>query len=159
MPKIAKFPYLNDNIYVFDGKPRSYRYLHILIQRKYGKAQRCEAKICTGLSIRFQWANVSGTYSTSDRSDWLQLCRSCHVIRDVWNSGRKERQTRDPGSYIGPKKSVTQLDKNGNSIKVWPSITEVSETLSINGGNISSAISGRYKTAGGYKWRFTNKMS
>jgi len=53
-------------------------------------------------------------------------------------------------------KPVFQYDLEGNFIKEWPSITEITKSLGIDGGNISSVCNGKYKTAGNFKWIFKN---
>ena len=49
-------------------------------------------------------------------------------------------------------KSIIQLDLDGNSIKEWKSAKEVEEKINISRKNISQCITGKNKTAGGYKW-------
>jgi len=51
-------------------------------------------------------------------------------------------------------KSVIQYDLQGNFIKEWISITEAQSKLKIF--NISHCCSGRYKTVGGYFWKYNN---
>ena len=55
---------------------------------------------------------------------------------------------------IKTKKPVIQLDINNNFIKEWDSQTDAGLALGIKPNDISSAIYGRQKTAGGYKWLF-----
>lgn len=49
-------------------------------------------------------------------------------------------------------KSIIQLDLDGNFIKEWKSAKEVEEKINISRKNISQCITGKNKTAGGYKW-------
>lgn len=49
-------------------------------------------------------------------------------------------------------KSIIQLDLDGNFIKEWKSAREVEEKINISRKNISQCITGKNKTAGGYKW-------
>ena len=51
-------------------------------------------------------------------------------------------------------KRVLQFDKNGNFIQAWKSTKEIERKLKIRNGNISNCCHGRYKTAGGYVWRY-----
>ena len=48
---------------------------------------------------------------------------------------------------------VAQLSLDGKLIRVFQSQNEVKRELNVNQGNISNAISGRCKTAYGYKWK------
>lgn len=52
------------------------------------------------------------------------------------------------------KKPIIQLDKNSNFIKEWSSITDASNHLKIQISGISFVLSGKYKTSGGFKFKF-----
>lgn len=54
-------------------------------------------------------------------------------------------------------KPVAQLSKDGETIKIWDSMTEASNTLGIALSEISACTRNYHKTAGGYKWRYTNE--
>ena len=54
---------------------------------------------------------------------------------------------------------VIQLDKEGNFIREWESITNVSKTLKISDGNIVLCCKGINKSAGSFKWRYKNASS
>ena len=51
-------------------------------------------------------------------------------------------------------KKVKQLDKNGDFIKEWGSITKASKALSINASGIGRCAKGKQETAGRFKWEF-----
>ena len=51
-------------------------------------------------------------------------------------------------------KPVVQYDLQGNFIAEYPSVCETGRKLGIKQGNISSALKGRIKTAGGYIFRY-----
>lgn len=51
-------------------------------------------------------------------------------------------------------KSVFQYDLNGNLIKEFPSTIEVERQLGFSQGNISLCCTGKYKTCGGFIWKF-----
>lgn len=60
---------------------------------------------------------------------------------------------------IKQRKAVLQCDDQGNVIKVWSSMKEASEALSLSQGAISNSIRGKTKTgqpwkAGGFIWKF-----
>lgn len=58
-------------------------------------------------------------------------------------------------SYVNPKaKAILQCDLNGNTIKQFHSITEVSEILNASSGTICMALKGRRKTAYGFIWKY-----
>lgn len=52
------------------------------------------------------------------------------------------------------KKSVVQLDLNGNVIKCYDSLMNASRVTGINVGGISACCNGHAKTAGGFIWQF-----
>jgi len=65
------------------GDVASYSAKHHWVQHKFGKANSCE--LCKNKNAkRYEWANVSRTYKR-ERSDWVQLCKSCHCIVDIHN--------------------------------------------------------------------------
>ena len=68
---------------------------------------------------------------------------------------KKKRKTR-----IRIKHSeIQQLSLDGKYIKSWKSISEASKALNMNHASISKCISGKYKTAEGYKWVGINEGS
>lgn len=69
-------------------------------------------------------------------------------------------QINHAGKYLGSSRGlmkIVQIDKcTGLIVNQFNSIKEASNTTGINYGNISSAVSGRLKTAGGYIWQKQN---
>ncbi len=62
------------------GEKVSYRALHNWIVNNFGKANHCEH--CGKLDAKvYDWANISGEYKR-DISDYIQLCRKCHIKFD-----------------------------------------------------------------------------
>lgn len=57
---------------------------------------------------------------------------------------------------IAKKISVYQLSMNNEIIRKWDGIVDASRELNIGDGHISGCCKGKYKTAGGYKWRYVN---
>lgn len=51
-------------------------------------------------------------------------------------------------------KSVKQLDKDNNLIKIWRTITEAQNNLNICASNIVNVCQGKRKTCGGFKWEY-----
>ena len=66
----------------------AYRGLHKWVERRLGKAKRCELcglqDLPTGKKRFFHWANKSRKYK-KDLSDWVQLCMKCHKAYDKNN--------------------------------------------------------------------------
>jgi len=78
---------------------------------------------------------------------------------ETWNKeGYRERmcvQRKGEGNanYRG---IILQLNKEGELIKEWQSLKEINENLGFNMGNISSVMTGKLKTAYGFKWKRKN---
>ena len=65
---------------------------------------------------------------------------------------KKQRDTIRLWCKENKNEPIIQLSLQGEFIKEWKSATEVQEQLGINRKNISQCITGKNKTAGGYKW-------
>lgn len=76
----------------------------------------------------------------------LEWCTQSENIQYAYNNGTKK-----PPHM----KKVSQYDLNGNLIKVWISQTEAARQLGIHQANIYKVCSGKRKTAGGFKWQYT----
>lgn len=63
------------------GENAGYVAKHMWIKKHYGKANKCE-KCGTKNTSRYEWANISGEYKR-ERSDYMQLCPSCHRKFDL----------------------------------------------------------------------------
>ncbi len=62
------------------GDKVQYDALHDWVRKHLGKPSKCD--FCgTTEAKRFEWANKTGEYKR-ELSDWLRLCKSCHVIYD-----------------------------------------------------------------------------
>lgn len=60
-------------------------------------------------------------------------------------------------NFVFPKshtKMVIQIDKNGNEIKVFSSLTEAANETKSQLSHISSCCNGKRKTTNGYSWKF-----
>ena len=64
------------------GDKISYSHVHDWIRDHWKKPKKCEK---CGNEKKLDWSNISGKYKRSDRSDWLALCRSCHMKMDMTN--------------------------------------------------------------------------
>jgi hypothetical protein len=76
--------------FAWKGNKVSYRCLHLWIQRKLGKAQKCV--VCGKLKTTPKsvgWANIDHKYKRN-LTDWISLCVSCHAIYDG-NRGCKRK--------------------------------------------------------------------
>jgi len=57
--------------------------IHQWLRRKFGRAEVCENPVCEGVSANFDWALKTGKNYELIRSNFIQLCRSCHRKYDI----------------------------------------------------------------------------
>ncbi len=55
---------------------------------------------------------------------------------------------------VGTKIAIIQYSSDGDEIKKWKSAAEASRELNIYCSNITNTCRGKYKTSGGYKWKY-----
>jgi|TARA_Y100000310_G_C20622694_1_gene784212 hypothetical protein len=78
------FDYMRgENHYNWKGDKASYRTKHNWVYKNLGRPVQCEncGKESLG-EYQVEWANISGRYLRT-KSDWMQLCVSCHRRRDM----------------------------------------------------------------------------
>ena len=80
--------------------------------------------------------------SESNKANWTD------DKRKVFGEARKGRK--NPNS-----KTVYQYDKNNNFIQQWGSTMDVERELHIDHSSVTACARGRYKTAGGFIWKYT----
>lgn len=74
------------------GNDATYKQIHSYINKKWGKANKCEIINCRETSNFFEWANLSGKYKR-DRKDWVMACHSCNQRMDyIRRNGDKCRK-------------------------------------------------------------------
>jgi hypothetical protein len=80
-----------------------YNNVHKWNLRNWQKTSICE--FCL-VNIKTEWANKTGEYLKGVRSDWLELCKQCHVKYDVErrHSDGWTARKRDCLTYIGQTK-------------------------------------------------------
>lgn len=78
--------------------PVKYRaIIHRRIVDMYGKADHCENIKCTGKSTYYEWSNKKHDYKSFARTEWQQLCISCHQLYDnVFNRNRPINFNKQP---------------------------------------------------------------
>ena len=62
--------------------------------------------------------------------------------------------TRNERSKTKRSKPVQQLDADGNVVAEYPSTIEAERVTGTNRYQIRMCCNGKYKTAGGYRWKF-----
>ena len=86
--------------------------------------------------------------------------QDCCVHRLKTHRGFIWRYFEDNSPIIHSKviKKIIQYDLSGDFIKEWPSIISASKELNIGSNNISMCCSGKYKTCGGYIWKYKKSI-
>lgn len=67
----------------------SYAGLHMYIQKKLGKPDRCDICGSTDEKEKYEWANKDHKYKKS-LSDWFRACKKCHQQYDMINNAPKK---------------------------------------------------------------------
>lgn len=110
-------------------------------------------KISEALKGRQAWnKGKSMSYETRKKmSETRKGVRLSDEIRAKMSESKK-------GTKSVNAKKIVQYDKNGNFINVWSSIKQASGTLGINRYSIGDCCRGYQKTAGGFIWRYFDKI-
>ena len=67
----------------YKGNKVGYWGLHRWLDKELGRPRKCE-HCGTIKAKRYEWANKSGKYLEIE-SDWLRLCKKCHIKLDGIN--------------------------------------------------------------------------
>lgn len=84
--------------------------------------------------------HIDGNKRNNDESNLMIVTRSEHA--KLHSFGKEKR------------KAVVQMDRYGNTIKIWESARLASMSLKLYPGNISKCCKGELKTTGGFGWKF-----
>lgn len=161
--KIGKYQYGNlqfDHEPFYIGKGKKERcYRGILDRKKSLKVSKIKSIITAGLYpiILKLYENL-----TNNESITLEIDCIYKIGRSQFGNGPLTNMT--PGGDGGSgyhseefkaklRKPVIQYNEEGDVME-YPSVSDASQKTGIKGQNISAAINGRYKQAGGYKWRY-----
>lgn len=131
-----------------------YSHIHKWMRKTYGKASKCEHCDST-TAKRFEWSNISGNY-LKDRTDWQELCPSCHRKYDYTDKLRahlSDIRRGVPKPHL--RKPVTSIDKEGHIVH-YESLKAAAKETGIDMKRISNIVRGDRKTAGGLQWIYKN---
>ena len=98
-----------------------------------------------------------GLYFKRPASELIFVTKSMHLKlhREMRSNGGKITGNKY-GAINGKKNSIPilQFTKDGTLIKEWPSAREAESQLGIFQSSICYCLKGRYKSAGGFVWRY-----
>lgn len=100
------------------GYGANIRSRHLWISRHYGNPRLCEHCL-TKTAKRYEWANISGKYKRKGRSDYLRLCKSCHVKYDRKEVCRRGHPFTESNLYIFPSGVRTCRKCKTEANKAW----------------------------------------
>ena len=135
---------------------KNYASIHRWLKSEFGKAIRCENPGCAYKNTkRFEWALLKGKEYARKRENFWMLCKSCHFKYDITKERNKKVSTSLMGNKNASAKGVPIVAyKNGLFIESFNKVSHASKKLKINIGNVSSVLSGKRKTAGGYTFKY-----
>jgi len=127
--------------------------VHAWLIRHFGKATRCDNKLCTNKSAKtFHWALKKGCEHKKDPDNYIWMCCSCHIKYDMTDERRKQMSDAIKGRP-GPNRTPVIAIK-GNDILEFPYITFAAVSLGIRSTAIHNCLAGRTKTTAGYIWKY-----
>ena len=89
--------------------------------------------------------------------EWCTVSENIqHAIHVIWTMQTKVHRENASKRYSKP---VMQLTKEGLLCRIYKSLTEAHKITGLSIWNLSSTISGKQKTCGGYYWKFVNQTA
>ena len=132
----------------------------IELQKEYGYTLDCTTytqSVECGKVGRLNNTNWKLQGKRNVDNGWIKEFQQRSVIARTGTKHSAEAKEKMRLKAIGrknkPTVGVLVYDKEDNLVNKFDSITDAAKTLNLGGGNISSAISGKLKTYGGYKFR------
>ena len=94
---------------------------------------------------------------TDNRVENLEWCTQKYNIQQSFKNGQQKPTWINKTGKLNPlSKKVNQYDLNNKFIRTWDCMRDVERELNIYAINVSKCCRNVIKSAGGYKWRFTN---
>ena len=134
-----------------------YKNCHAYINRKYGKALKCENVSCNYKNPkRFEWALLKGRNYSKNIEDYIQLCPSCHSYYDFISSLTRNRQFRTSimGANNSKSKPILQYTLEGDLVKRWESVSMCARELKVCRSNVFANLRGKTKYVRSFVFKY-----
>tara|TARA_Y100000034_G_C6763393_1_gene340174 strand:+ start:95 stop:712 length:618 start_codon:yes stop_codon:yes gene_type:complete len=96
--------------------------------------------------------SMAGKKASQETKEKMRKARIGHpMYNDEWTKKMRENVWNQPSTIAKP---ILQYNEKGELIQEWESGRKAGLSLGIGVSSISSALTGRYKTAGGYIWKY-----
>ena len=92
----------------------------------------------------------------------LDECKINNTLENLeWTTAKENINfgTHNERSAKARSKQILQYSKSGDFIREWKSASEVERVLGINRGNITQCCRGRYKSIGGFIWKYKEERT
>ena len=117
------------------------------LQKKYFKSMPYENRKI--IDLETLEVNHKDENPLNNRAENLEWCTRSYNM----HYGNIRKKIEEKRKY----KKVNQYDLNGNFIKTWNKVSDITNTLKISRQSISYCCNGKCKTASGYVWRYINE--
>ena len=129
----------------------SYRAIHMWLAYHYEKTGVCD--FCNSIGKETQRALKKGESYQKDITKYHELCVSCHKKYDFTEETRKKMSASHKGIPLPHKEKAVIATRDGKEVH-FDSASKASLELGVSRTSISNAVTGRYKKAGNYTWRY-----
>jgi len=108
-----------------------------------------------------EWNSVSEAAKFFNRNHGMDIINCCQGKQKtaygfIWRKNLEEINIKNLNLGKRKRKTILQYDLDDNFIKEWSTITEASTSLKKSGVSITHNLTGKQKTAYGYKWKYKN---
>lgn len=100
----------------------------------------------------FEFVNHKDEDGTNNSIENLEWCTREYNVN--YGTARKRQAKKLKGRKSEKRIAVIQMDKDGNEIKIHPSVTSAAESVGCSISEISSVCKGKRKTTRGFDWKY-----
>jgi hypothetical protein len=146
--EIGKIFSIKRNKYLIPSQDKKNHYYHFILCGKKQYLHRLLAQNFIPNHENKPQVNHINGIKTDNRLENLEWCTSSENNKHAHTTGLNYR----PENSGRPKKQIFQFTLEGNFIRNWDSISDAAKFYKIGVPNISNCITGKNKSAKGFKW-------